>query len=103
MQLIRIRNLPRAARRPVVVGPRFPRGIELGLLRVKGVSVKVLGGPGGRVGGDGVGDEDCVAGAVDVGVDAQAEEVLVVVGVDARVDLGAPAFCVFAWVEGVGV
>jgi len=47
--------------------------------------------------------EDCVVGSVDIGVDSQAEEMLVVMGVYPGVDFRSPALGVFTWVQGVGV
>lgn len=103
MNLFRVANLPRPARGAVVVCERLAGGVELGLPGAEGVAVVVLGRADGGVGGNGVDHEDGVPWPVDVGVDAQAEEVLVVVGVDARVDLCSPALRVFAGVHTVGV
>ncbi len=103
VHFVRVGHLPRPARAAVVIRHRLFGRAELGLVRVEGVAVLVLlaadvAGPGPRVH-----LEDGVERAVDVGVYAHAEEVLMVVRVDAGVDFGAPAFGVLAGVHGVGV
>lgn len=49
----------------------------------------------------GVDLEDGVLLPIDLGVKTEAEEVLVVVGVNTRVDLCSPTFCVFAGCHGI--
>ena len=93
-----VAHLPGAAGGAVVVCLGLLGGRELGFVRVEGVAVFVFGGANFAGAAGGVDHEDGVVGAVDVGVDAHAEEVLVVVGVDAGVDFGAPAVEVFALV-----
>lgn len=109
-RLVRVRvgfvlvgNVPRTRRGAVVVGHGLDGVGVFSLLCVKGVAVIILGRAGfaGALGG--VDLEDGVLGPVDVGVDAQTEEMLVVVRVDAWVDFGAPALGVLAGVHGVGV
>ena len=103
VQFVLVAHVPGARALAVVIRHALDRVGVARPLGIKGVAVRVLFGAdvAGALGG--VGLEDGVVGAVDVGVHAQAEEVLVVVRVDARVDLGAPAFGVFARVHGVGV
>lgn len=103
VQLVSIGHFPGAAGGPVVVGHGLERGGELGLLRVEGVAVLVFGAAYLPRTADCIDLEDGVVGAVDVRVNSQAEQVLVVVSVDAGVDLGAPAFGVLAGAHGVGV
>ena len=47
--------------------------------------------------------EDCVLRTINVGVEAEAEEMLVIVRIDARIYLGAPAVRIFTRVHGIGV
>lgn len=85
VQLARVADLP--GPRGVVVGHGLAGGCQLGALRVEAVAVGVLGASDRCVGCFCVADEDGVFAAVDVGVYAEAEEVLVVVGVDAWTQL----------------
>lgn len=103
VELVGVDHVPGAGGDAVVVADGFVDGFVFGLVGVEGVAVGVFGGADGAGAGGGVGLDDGVVGAVDVGVDAEAEEVLMIVRVDAWVDFGAPAFGVFAWVHGVGV
>lgn len=103
VELVGVGNLPGAGGGAVVVRHGLALGHELGALVIETVAVKVLGAADGGLAGDGVVDEDGVVGTVDVGVDAEAEEMLVVVGVDAGVDLSAPALGVLVLEHGVGV
>ena len=98
-----VAHLPRAARVAVVVAHGLLGRRELGLLGVKGVAVEVLLAADRAVAAHGVDFEDGVVRPVDVGVDPQTEEMLVVVCVDARVDLCAPRRGALVWVEGIGV
>lgn len=86
-----------------VVGHGFDGVGVLGLLRVKGVAVEVLLGADLAWAAGSVDLEDGVAGAVDVGVDAETEQVLVVVRVDAGVHFCPPSLGVLAGEHGVGV
>ena len=98
-----VAHIPRPHGGAVVVGLGLARGGELGALAVKGVAVLVLGAADGLVGGEGVDHEGGVVGPINVGVYTQAKEVLMIVGIDARVDLCAPAVGVLALSNGVGV
>ena len=103
IDLVLVRNLPRPTGVSVKVGHGFGRGRVLGPLRRKGVAVLVLRRSDGRGRGPGIDLEDCVVRSVDVGVDAQAEEMLMVVRVDAGIHLGAPALGILTGIHGVGV
>ena len=103
VQFVLVRQVPRARGGAVIVGHGFQRSRVFGLLGVEGVAVEILDGAEFAGAGGGVDLEDGVVGSVDVGVHAQTEEMLVVVGVDSRVHFGAPAVGVFAGVHGVGV
>lgn len=96
-------DVPCAVGLVAVVCGTFQGGAEGSLLAEEGVSVLVLGGADGVVGGDGVALNDGVVGAVDLGVDTEGEEVLVVVGGDLRSDLGAVGSGLLGGVEAVGV
>ena len=98
-----IAHLPRATARAVVVTHALFRSLKARLVRVEGVAVLVLRTTHGSLAGTGIDLINCVFRAVDVRVYAHAEEMLVVVRVDAGVDLCAPAMGVFARVHGVGV
>lgn len=103
VQLVRIRHLPRPTRVPIIITHRLDRVRELRLLGVEGITVGVLRRADSAGARDGIDLEDGVLVAVDLRVDAQTEQVLMVVGVDASVDFGAPALGVFAFVHGVRV
>ena len=103
IDLVLIRNLPRPARAAVVVCHGLRRRRVSGPLRRKGVAVLVLRRSDGSGRGSSIDLEDGVVRSVDVGVDTHAEQVLVVVRVDAGIHFRAPALCVLAGVHGVGV
>ena len=103
VDLVRVGDFPRPTRTPVVIGHGFRRGGELGLVRIERVAVFVLRAAHFARPSFGVDLEDGVLWTVDVGVDPKAEEMLVVVRVDAGIDLGAPAVSVFSRIHGVGV
>lgn len=88
----------------MVVGLGLRGGGEARAADVEGVAVFVARCAGWDVGsGHHVGLHDCVVLSVDLRVDAQTEEVLVQMRVDAGVDLYAPAMGVLAGVERVGI
>lgn len=123
MQLVRVADVPGADGAAVVVGHSLAGGRELGALGEEGVSVLVPCAPDWLVGCHGVDHEDGVLGTVDVGIDSEAEEVLVVVCIHAccgnvlalgakvtrinatltRIHLGPPPSSVFSFADGVGV
>lgn len=103
MESVGVANLPGTAGGTVVVGGRLALGGQLGPLGGKAIAVEVLGASHGSIRGDGVGNEDCVVGSVDVGVHTEAEEMLVVVCVDTWVDLGAPSLGVLIRVHDIGI
>lgn len=103
VDLVLIRHVPRSAAGPIVICHRFGRGGVFLLLGVEGVAVFVL------FAADFAGSllcvnlEDGVLRTVDVGIDPQAEEMLVVVSIDAGIDFCAPTFGIFTRVHSVGV
>ena len=88
--LVRVGHLPRTAQSAVVVAHTRAHGLDLGLLRVERVAVVVLLTANRVLRCDRISNKDCVCRTIDVGIDTQAEEVLVVVSVNARVDLSSP-------------
>lgn len=98
-----VAHFPGAACGSVVICFRLLWCLELRFQCVERVSVFVFCGADVAFAAGGVDHVDGVVGAVDVGVDAHAEKVLVVVGVYAGVDFCAPAVEVFAFVAGEGV
>lgn len=76
-----IHHVPRAAGVAVVVGDGGFDRLVAGFFGVKGVAVVVFGAPDGAGAGGRVDLVDCVCGAVDVGVEAEAEEVCEFFGV----------------------
>lgn len=103
VELVRVGHIPRPTAATVVVGHCFfRRGVFL-LLGVECIAVLVLGAANFARSSLRIYLEDRVVGPVDVWVDPQAEQVLVVVGIDARVDLCAPAVGVLSGVHSVGV
>lgn len=103
VEFVGVGHFPCARGDAVVVADGFVDGFVFGFVRVEGVSVGVFGRADGACALHGVGLEDGVVGAVDVGVNAQTEEMLMIVCVDAGVDFGTPALGVFAGVHGIGV
>ena len=101
--LVGVGHLPSTAESAVVIAHASGHGLDLGLLGVECIAVRVLFAAHWCFCCYCVGDEDCVGRTVDVGIDTQAEEVLVVVCVDTRVDFCSPRSCRLAWVEGVSV
>ena len=86
----------------VVVADARSCGFQRGFARHEGVAVAVLFAADGGVAGDGVDFEHRVGVPVDGRVEAQAEEVLVVVRVDAWVDFRAVGSSGLAFGDGVG-
>lgn len=72
-------------------------------MRIERVAVFVLLAPNGGVRSAGIDLEDRIQRPVDIRVDAHTEEMLVVVGIDARVNFRAPFFGVLTRVHCVGV
>lgn len=103
VDLVGVCDFPGAAGVSVVVGHGLEWCGVFGLFGVEGVAVLVLGAADLAGPTDGVNLEDGVVGPVDHGVDAQAEEMLMVVCVDSRVNFGAPALGVLTGVHGIGV
>lgn len=103
VQFVGICHLPCAGGDAVVIADGFLDGGVLGLLGVEGVAVWVLGAADLARALSGVDLENSVVGPVDVGVDAEAEEMLVIVCVDSGIDFCSPALGVLAWVHGIGV
>lgn len=103
VQFAGIGHLPSPAGVAVIVGHGFQGRVVLGLLGVEGIAVLVFGAANFRRAAGSVDLEDGIVGPIDVRVDSQTEQMLVVVGVDAGVDLGAPAVGVLAGVHGIGV
>lgn len=103
MQLVGVGHLPCSAGGSVVVGHGFFRCGVLGLMGVEGVSMLVFGATHFTSSLPGIDLEDGVLRPVDVGIDPHAEEMLMIVSIDARVDFGTPAFGVLAGIHRVGV
>ena len=70
---------------------------------VEGVTIFILLGADFARSSPRVNLENGVGGAVDVSIDAHAKQMLVIVGVDTRIDFCTPAFGVFTGVHGVGI
>ena len=103
VQFALIAHLPRATRAAVIIAYALLRRPKFGAMRIEGIAVFVLGAAHLPSSWPCIHLKDCVGGTVDVGVDPHTEEVLVIMRVHSRVDLGAPPFCVLARVHGVGV
>lgn len=103
IEAARVDDVPGAARLGAVARGGLLGGAERRLLAVEAVAIHVLSGAQGGLRKHGVALQDGVVGAVDLGVDAQREDVLVVVGVDGWGNLGAEGGGGFAWVHAVGV
>ena len=103
IELVGVGHFPSSSGEAVVVRHGLERSGILRLLGVEGISVLIFGAtdlPGAT---NCINLEDSVIGAVDVGVHAETEQVLVVVGVDTRVDFGTPALGILTRVHRVGV
>ncbi len=96
--LVCVRHVPRAASSPIVIGNGLLDGFELCFFGVECVAVFVLLTSDLTRTPDGIDLEDSVVGPVNVRVETQTEEMLVVMSIDAGINFGAPAFCVFAGV-----
>lgn len=79
VQPVRVADVPGANGGAVIVRHGLPGRGELGALGVKGVAVFVLCTPDGFVGRHCVDHENCVLGAVYVGIDPETEQMLMVV------------------------
>lgn len=98
-----IDHRPRPARAAVVIGHALRRGLEPRLLREEGIAKLVPRASDRRVRGHGIALHDGVLVAVDARVHAQAEQVLMIVRVHARVNLCAPPVGALAGVSVDGV
>lgn len=103
IDLVRVRHFPRPACRTIVISHRFRGCGILFLVREERVAVFILCAPYFTGPLSCVDLEDCVLGAVDVWVDAQAEEMLMVMRVHAWVNFCAPSLCIFTGVHSVGI
>ncbi len=103
VQDVGVRHVPGARGGGAIIAHGSLWGTELGPMGVESVAVFVLWGAQWVWGCLRVDLEDGVGWSIDVGIDAQAEQVLVIVGVDARRDFGAPAMEVLARVHGISV
>ena len=103
IDLVRVCNLPRPASAAVVVGHGLLRGSVLCPMRIKGVAVLVLGASHLSCSAPSIDLEYCVFWSVDVWVYSHAEQMLVVVGVDAGIDFRAPSVGILAVVHRVGI
>ena len=72
-------------------------------MSVESIAIFVFRRPNFTGAGAGVNLENGIRGAVDVGINAHTEEMLMVMGIDARIHLCTPAFRVLARVHGVSV
>lgn len=70
---------------------------------IESIAVFVLSGADFARSSAGVDLKDGVGGTINVRIDAHTEQVLVVVGVDTRINLCAPTFGILAGVHGVGI
>ena len=98
-----VRDIPGSCCISVVLRGGLTCSGQLGSLGVKGVTVEVLLAANRCIGRHRIGHEDGVVRAVDVGVNAKAEEMLVVLGVDSGVDLCTPTSEVLVGVHGISV
>ena len=83
-----IHDIPRPARQAVIVRPSCSRCRELGLFGVKRVSVRVCFASHRFLRRDDVDGVDSVGTVINIAVEAEAEEMLVKVGIHPRVNLG---------------
>jgi hypothetical protein len=100
VEFVGVGDVPGAA--GVVVADAGALSLEGGFARHERVAVAVLLAADGRIAGHGIDFEHCVGVPVDARIEAQAEEVLVVVRVDARVDFCAVGRGGLAFSDGVG-
>lgn len=98
-----VTHIPRPARCAIVIRCCLLRCAELCLFRIKCISVLVFGAADLTIAPRCIYHEYSVVWSVNVRVDAQTEKVLVVVCIDARVDLCTPALEVFTREHGVSV
>lgn len=98
---IGVRHFPRPTRAAIIVRHGLFRRRELGLVSVERISIFVLCTTDFTWTSSGVDLEDSILRPIDIRIYPHAEEMLVVVCIDAWVDLGAPAFSILAWVHGI--
>lgn len=103
IDLVCIRHFPCPTRAPIIIRHRFCWSCEFGLVRVERIAVFILRAADLTGACFGVDLENCILWTVNVGIYPHAEEMLVIVSIDAWIDLRAPAVSIFSWVHGVGV
>ena len=104
IDFVRVAHLPCPRARSIVVATSPPLGwYNLRLLGVESIAVFVLLAADLSSALRGIYLEDCVVWSIDVGVNSEAEQMLVVVCVDTRVDFSSPAVGVLTRVHGVCV
>lgn len=103
VELVRVAHVPSPRSNTIVVTNCFLNSSVLCSLGVEGISVKVLLAAYLTRTLSSVDLEDCVIWAVDIGVDSQTEKMLVIVGVDSRINFRSPSLGVFTWVHGICV
>ena len=91
VDLICIGHVPRAAGAAIIVCYCLLRGGILGLVGIESIAVLVLCAPNLTRSTGSIDLEDGVVGSVDIGINTHAEEMLVIVGIDAWINFRAPA------------
>ncbi len=103
VDFIGIGHFPCSARAAVVIGHCFHWGGVFLLIGIEGVAIFVLGATHLTGPLPGIDLEYGVIRAIDIGVYTQAEEMLMVMCVDAGVNFCSPSFGIFAWIHSIRV
>ncbi len=99
VELVRVDHVPGSRSNAIVVTNRLLNCRVLCSLRIKGISVKVLLAAYLTCTLRSVDLEDRVVWAVNIGIDPQTEKMLMIVGVDSRINFRSPSLGVFTWVH----
>ena len=103
VDFIRVCNIPRPTAHAIIIRHRLLRCRVFRLLRVECITVFILCTPNRSIRGASIDLENGVQGPIDIGIDAHAEDMLVVMCVDAGINFRAPFLGVLAGIHGVGI
>jgi hypothetical protein len=103
VELVRVDHVPSPGSDTIVVTNRLLNSRVLCSLGVEGISVKVLLAAHLTCALRSVDLVDCVVWTINIGVDPQTEKMLMIVGVDSRINFCSPSLGVFTWVHGICV
>lgn len=103
MQLVFVAHVPCPGALSIIVGHRLDWVCVSRLLGVEGVAMLVLGRTHFTRSLGCIDLKDSIVGTINIGIDPQAEKMLMIVRIDTWVDFGTPTLRVLAWIHCVGV